>query len=338
MVASDGGIFTFGDARFFGSTGDIALNQPIVGMAPTPTGRGYWLVASDGGIFTFGDARFFGSTGNIALNQPIVGMASTPTSDGYWLAASDGGIFTFGTAGFHGSLPGQGSTQKAVGIEARPSGRGYWIGTTGRLGSTPRPDGIAYTLTDELGRPGRWDPCKPIRWRLNLDEAPAGATGEVSQEAVRRLASATGLDLRYEGTTSVVPGPGHDPRTDGIDLLIGWRRGDFYQGGATASRIAAWSRTDQGVRIEAAEILLNPDAPMSPGFNAGDRAQWGVGTRLMYRLANVAGVISISPPNQILSSSSPGAPDSQYGPDDRAALRTVGAERGCLSGPARPTS
>ncbi|MGH9080917.1 MAG: hypothetical protein ACRDYE_12750 [Acidimicrobiales bacterium] len=38
---------------FFGSTGAIHLNQPIVGMASTPDGGGYWLVASDGGIFSF---------------------------------------------------------------------------------------------------------------------------------------------------------------------------------------------------------------------------------------------------------------------------------------------
>jgi hypothetical protein len=33
-VATDGGIFAFGDAPFFGSTGSITLNKPIVGMAP----------------------------------------------------------------------------------------------------------------------------------------------------------------------------------------------------------------------------------------------------------------------------------------------------------------
>ena len=44
LVASDGGVFTFGDAGFFGSTGNIALNQPIVGMAATPAAKGYWLV------------------------------------------------------------------------------------------------------------------------------------------------------------------------------------------------------------------------------------------------------------------------------------------------------
>jgi hypothetical protein len=73
-VASDGGIFAFG-APFLGSTGSIRLNKPIVGIAPTPTGAGYWLVATDGGIFAFGDAPFFGSTGSITLNKPIVGMA-----------------------------------------------------------------------------------------------------------------------------------------------------------------------------------------------------------------------------------------------------------------------
>ncbi|MGQ0521210.1 MAG: hypothetical protein ACT4PX_08680 [Actinomycetota bacterium] len=36
LVASDGGIFAFGDARFSGSTGAIRLNRPMVGMAPAP--------------------------------------------------------------------------------------------------------------------------------------------------------------------------------------------------------------------------------------------------------------------------------------------------------------
>jgi hypothetical protein len=56
LVAVDGGIFAFGDAGFFGSTGDLALAQPIVGMAATPTGKGYWFVAADGGVFALGDA------------------------------------------------------------------------------------------------------------------------------------------------------------------------------------------------------------------------------------------------------------------------------------------
>jgi len=58
------------------------LNKPIVGMAATPTGAGYWLVASDGGIFSFGAARFYGSTGSMVLNKPIVGMAPFSVASG----------------------------------------------------------------------------------------------------------------------------------------------------------------------------------------------------------------------------------------------------------------
>ncbi len=103
LVASDGGVFTFGDSHFFGSTGSIVLNKPIVGIASTPDGGGYWLVASDGGVFAFGDAHFFGSTGSIVLNKPIVGIATDGSTGGYWLAASDGGIFAF-NAPFLGSM------------------------------------------------------------------------------------------------------------------------------------------------------------------------------------------------------------------------------------------
>ena len=103
LLGPDGGIFSFGDAPFYGSTGGTPLNQPVVGMAATPTGRGYWLVARDGGIFAFGDARFFGSTGSIRLNQPIVDLLPTPSGNGYWLIAADGGVFAFGDATFLGS-------------------------------------------------------------------------------------------------------------------------------------------------------------------------------------------------------------------------------------------
>ena len=117
-VASDGGIFAFGDAPFFGSMGGMTLNKPVVGMAATPDGQGYWLVASVGGIFAFGDAGFFGSKGGMTLNRPVVGMAA-PNAGGYWLDASDGGIFAFGDAGFFGSMGGKPLNMPVVGMAAR---------------------------------------------------------------------------------------------------------------------------------------------------------------------------------------------------------------------------
>ncbi|MGQ0521960.1 MAG: superoxide dismutase family protein, partial [Actinomycetota bacterium] len=127
LVASDGGVFGFGDAKFFGSTGGTRLNRPVNGMAATPTGKGYWLVASDGGIFAFGDAEFKGSTGALTLNSPIVGMAASPTGKGYWLVAADGGVFAFGDAGFKGSTGDIRLNSPIVSIAATPTGDGYWL-------------------------------------------------------------------------------------------------------------------------------------------------------------------------------------------------------------------
>jgi hypothetical protein len=116
---------TFTSASAPGSS--PALNQPVVGMAPTPDGKGYWLVAADGGVFNFGDAGFFGSMGAVRLNQPIVGMAVTPDGGGYWLVASDGGIFNFGNAGFFGSMGAVRLNKPIVGMAATADGGGYWL-------------------------------------------------------------------------------------------------------------------------------------------------------------------------------------------------------------------
>ena len=127
FVASDGGVFDFGTASFWGSTGSITLNKPVVGMASTPSTNGYWLVASDGGLFSYGDAQFFGSMGGHPLNQPIVGMASTPDGGGYWEVASDGGIFSFGDARFFGSTGATHLNRPIVGMASTPDGAGYWL-------------------------------------------------------------------------------------------------------------------------------------------------------------------------------------------------------------------
>ena len=125
-VGSDGGIFSFGTAHFYGSTGGMHLNAPIVGIASTQDGAGYWLVAKDGGVFAYGDAHFYGSTGGMHLNAPIVGIASTQDGGGYWLVAKDGGVFAFGDARFYGSMGGGSLNKPIVGIASNPSTGGYW--------------------------------------------------------------------------------------------------------------------------------------------------------------------------------------------------------------------
>jgi len=166
--ASDGGVFSFGDAQFHGSTGGMVLNKPVVGMAATHDAGGYWEVASDGGVFSFGDAQFHGSTGSIVLNKPVVGMAVTPDGGGYWLVASDGGIFAYGDAQFFGSTGSLTLNKPVIGMVPTHDGLGYWLIASdggifaygdaqfhGSLGSSPPPTPIVGVAPSSDGA-GYW--------------------------------------------------------------------------------------------------------------------------------------------------------------------------------------
>jgi hypothetical protein len=172
MMGGDGGIFSYGDAGFHGSTGGMHLNAPAVSMAATADGGGYWFVASDGGVFSFGDAAFYGSMGGKPLNAPMVGMAPTSNGQGYYLVGSDGGIFAF-NAPFGGSMGGQLINRPMVGVAVDPATGGYWEvasdggifsfnapfhGSTGGetlvrpiVGMLSTPDGNGYWLTASDG-------------------------------------------------------------------------------------------------------------------------------------------------------------------------------------------
>jgi hypothetical protein len=58
--------------------GSVALNKPVSGIVPSPTGHGYLMVAEDGGIFTFGDVPFWGSLGGSPPAWPITSVAVMP--------------------------------------------------------------------------------------------------------------------------------------------------------------------------------------------------------------------------------------------------------------------
>jgi hypothetical protein len=123
LAASDGGVFTFGDAAFHGSMGGQALNAPVVSMATTPDGGGYWLAAADGGVFTLGNATFFGSATDQSVFDPWAVMAATPTGQGYWLLSAKGAQVKYGDATFDTPQGGP-VNQVVVGMAVAPSDPG----------------------------------------------------------------------------------------------------------------------------------------------------------------------------------------------------------------------
>ncbi len=137
LVASDGGIFSFGDSTFYGSLPGLgfhpngsgmahSLNAPIVGMVPTFTGHGYFMVASDGGVFAFGDARFEGSCPGIGgCAGSAVAVMPDRTGNGYWLVTNVGAVYAFGDAAYYGAP--KPASVPVVGAVATANGRGYWL-------------------------------------------------------------------------------------------------------------------------------------------------------------------------------------------------------------------
>ena len=140
MTASDGGVFNFGSAGFYGSMGGSHLNSPIVGLAQTSDQGGYWEVGADGGIFNFGDAGFFGSMGGQPPQRadrghgrhPVpVGGAAGPAqpgrarATGWWPRTA--GSSTSATPASTAPWAGSHLNKPIVGMTATPDGHGYWL-------------------------------------------------------------------------------------------------------------------------------------------------------------------------------------------------------------------
>jgi Tol biopolymer transport system component len=191
LVASDGGIFAFGNAPFFGSTGALTLNKPIVGMASTPRNDGYWMVASDGGIFAFGKAKFFGSTGDKTLTSPIVGMAATPTGAGYWLVGANGAVYNFGDAELFGNLATKTLAKPIVTIASSATGNGYYLVAS---------DGGVFAFGDAL--------FKGSTGALKLNQPIVGMAGTPSGGGYHLVAADGGIfafgDAAFKGSTGAL--------------------------------------------------------------------------------------------------------------------------------------
>jgi len=117
-------VFAFGDARFLGSTGSIAVQAPVVGMAVDPATGGYWLVTNDGQVFGF-DTPVYGSPP--VLDAPVIGIEATADGGGYWEVATDGGVFAYGDARFRGSPAGAVLNAPIAGLSPGLMIGGYWL-------------------------------------------------------------------------------------------------------------------------------------------------------------------------------------------------------------------
>lgn len=65
------------------------------------------------------------------------------------------------------------------------------------------PDAHTWTSSTYM----RWNPCEPIGFRVNVNQAPVGALADV-KTALKRIGQASGLRFVYRGTTDGIPQSG----------------------------------------------------------------------------------------------------------------------------------
>ena len=80
LVASDGGVFAYGDAPFLGSSAGTSAGPGTAAVLSTRSGLGYLLVSGSGLVRSFGDAPEFGDLTSVlgSYDGQVVGAATAP--------------------------------------------------------------------------------------------------------------------------------------------------------------------------------------------------------------------------------------------------------------------
>ncbi len=210
-----------------------------------------------------------------------------------------------------------------------------------QLAETARGPATSYSFLGRDGRAvARWNPCKPIGYRVNARLGGAGALADV-KTAVRRLRVASGLRFVYRGSTRVVPG-GHrsDRYPRDTQLVIAWarpRRSRLLDNGVAGQGGAQWTsavnrRGAADLMIVRGFAVLNASMRLQSGFGAGPRYGWQ-GTRgqlLMHEIGHAVGMGHADNRRQVLYPTMT-RKRAVWGAGDRRGLSRLGAARGCLS-------
>jgi len=145
IATADGHVLPFGDAVLHSATGgpltDTASSAvagvtgarpgpgtagkttpstaPVVAIAASPDGKGYWLLGRDGGVFSFG-VPFHGSVPDRRPYAQAVELRVTDSGAGYYVAGADGAVFAFGDGDRRRERP-SGGDGAVVDVAFRPT-------------------------------------------------------------------------------------------------------------------------------------------------------------------------------------------------------------------------
>ena len=207
--------------------------------------------------------------------------------------------------------------------------------------------------------PVRWNPCEPVRFVVNPAGAPPGGPEDVRQ-AFRRLGRATGITFVDAGRTderSAGARPAYQPERYGrrwAPILVEWQT----EAGGTQEiqLVGVGLPVRSGDVYVSGRLSLNPAAvtharartPLAPGFGAPDGTgpvgpsgvTWG--RVVLHELAHVVGLGHTRDPAQLMypETTEQTTRPARFAAGDRAGLRHLGRDAGCLPTPppGSPTS
>jgi len=177
--------------------------------------------------------------------------------------------------------------------------------------------------------PVAWDPCRPIHYTINPAGGPADGTS-LAQEAITRVAAASGLSFHYDGQTRARPhwdSPVLPVIGTRKPVLISWATPDEVPqlGGDVAGIGGGVAVSADGglARYATGGVTLDRDAFASMAAQPeGAPEELAI---VMHELGHVLGLAHVSDPAELMNSQNLGLVD--FGPGDRAGLAKLGSGR-----------
>lgn len=179
----------------------------------------------------------------------------------------------------------------------------------------------------------RWNPCRPITYRVNTTGGPRSALRQVKR-ALAQVHAATGFRFAYQGATTAVPfRTDHRGRAlSDADLTIGFGT-DRQVGGLRGSVVGLGGPSWSGSRIVSGGVVLDRAARrfLRPGFGSGPT--WG--TLMLHEIGHAMGLGHVDEAREVMHQGIGRWSQGHYQAGDLAGLRKLGAMGGCTDRPAQ---
>lgn len=215
------------------------------------------------------------------------------------------------------------------------------VGATEPLGAPPAPPegtgGYRFITTQADGeRPVAYDPCRPVHYVVNDEDAPPGGA-EALAAAVEEVAAATGLRFEDEGPTDERPGEDREPfQLDRYGdrwapVVIWWARpersptlrGDVAGFAGSTSVVAPTGLVGPEAEVYVTGTVVLDGPELAELLDAGPDGTAAARAIIVHELGHLVGLDHVDDPDQLMHPETSGEL-TELGDGDRRGLAALG--------------